>query len=207
MKRRTRTRRWWALVLTLVVFTAAAVALAMKRGEGPGRVTHAAFRTPEVAYQEALQMARNGRFRESLEHFEYAAPTLGRHDWDFENEYSSALYNSTLEIEGVDGMPVPAVPGSLQRVRLVRRSFEEMERAEQLAATAAQRTYLHRTRANMYGVWGFPWEALSELHAARIDAGSDEAASRRYLDSTRAELDMAHAIYLQRMRQPVQPAP
>ena len=204
-KRRTARRRAF-IVVTIVALAVPGIWLGLKLTHRPAPLplSDSRFGSPATAYTEAARLSNSGHYCESLERFEYAAFTMDHRDWAFVQDYSLALYNATLQIEGVDGIPVPSVRSSLQRVRLLRRSFEQMDSAERLATNAAQRTFLRRARANAFGAWGFPWEALTELQAARVGARDDGGVGvKGYLDTARVVLDLAHDVYLQRMQHPV----
>jgi hypothetical protein len=204
-KLRSARRREVIFIVVIVILAGPGVWLGVRltnRPPPPPR-SDSRFGPPETAYNEAARLSNSGRYRESLELFEYVAPAMGHRDWEFDQHYSLALFNAALQVEWVDGIPVPAVRTSLQRVRLLWRSLEQMDSAERLATNAAQRTYLRRIRANAFAAWGFPWETLSELHAARVGARDDAGVGSGSLDSARVDLDLTHSVFLHRMQHPV----
>lgn len=181
--------------LTLAVMAALGIWWAFRAKAPRSTPASPAFGAPEVAWQEGVRLGTAGQFRESLERFEYAAPKVRGRDWIFHHDFSSTLNNVTMQVDDVDGIPVPAVRTSIQRVRLVRRSLEEISLAERLAKSDQQRSVVHRARGQTYQVWGFPWEALGDLQTAR------------HLDPSNAGFTYSADAYLYRMQHPVRSGP
>jgi hypothetical protein len=174
----------------------AAVALGLwfrSRAIATARPAPPSLEAAERLYKEAVEHGKNGRFSESLANFEKAAQSMIAVDWVYHHDYSSTLNNVTMQVDSVHGIPVPAIRTSIQRVRLVRRSLEEMNLAQRTATTGPERSIVHRARAQTLQVWGFPWEALGDLQAAH------------HFDTTRHDFTRAADSYLYRMQHPVRP--
>jgi len=125
----------------------------------------AAMSVGEAARMAAL-LFRSRRAYESLPFYRRVAPQIPPTVWEFHLEFATALQTASLETRG--GGPRASAPtrASDERVALMLESLSELARAEQAAPLPRDRARVMVSRAFFLRVWGFPLDALAELHRA-----------------------------------------
>jgi hypothetical protein len=162
--RRTRARRRFPTAVAGVVGVAM-IALAAALLLRPRAVTR-----PFAEYDEALRLSTSGAHVASLRHYARAAHDMAR-VWVFHFNYSSALYNAALEVNTRFESPAPRTRSSVERIRLLDRSLEEITAAESLVLDTGDRATVLLARAQMMQIWGLGWDAMGPLERAhRLDA-------------------------------------
>jgi hypothetical protein len=170
----------WAFAIVGIVAVAVAGWLILgprfrPRGNGSGTGGDIASMSGEAAYQTALRLSRAGRHEESLPYYRQAVSGGAPRAWAVRYNYGGALYNAGLEVRQRDGVDVPAVRSSIERVALMREALAQLDAAEQLAPTPADRATVMRARGERFQMWGFPWEGFVMLRRAqRTDPGRPE---------------------------------
>ena len=124
--------------------------------QAPGR---AAFE-PRRAYEEGMELIKQRRFVESLPILRSVAeaePGISQ----VHHDYAAAMLNAVHQPRRHLGRDEFAVRSSVERIALVNQAMVELMAAERSAGPNARaRAWAERTRAQAFGAWGFPWEAL-----------------------------------------------
>lgn len=150
--------------------------LPVDRGAGAGTPTDSlATLDPLTAYRRALSLGEQQRFTESLPFFRRAL-AIPTDAWQPHCDYAISLFHAALESREQRHGLRPAVRSSDERVALMLESARELDRAEELARSEADRAFVVARRARHFAAWGLSWEALLEYtRAARV---SPEAAEK-----------------------------
>jgi hypothetical protein len=116
-------------------------------------------------YDTAMGLLRERRYNESLPYFRTA---LGRVRTDFmeiHRDYAGALYSATFELKPGRG-GLPRVRSSLERIRMLQESLDQLARAQSFDMPPAERAVLFHTGGSILQAWGFPWETLLQYRGA-----------------------------------------
>lgn len=125
--------------------------------------------SPAAAYDTAVGLVRQERFRVSLPYFRHAVRALPQ-DWRAHFGLAAALSNVTLQFTTRGGVMVPETRSSADRVALMGEAFEEFERAARTAPDGPTRALVLATWANQLYRYGFVWEAFAAYrHSAEAD--------------------------------------
>lgn len=121
---------------------------------------------PDRAYERAVRLVNGRRPLESLPYFRHALshpgePMLAHLD------YATGLHDAALQSNSRFGWLGFATRSSIERLALMREALAQLDAAERLAATPAERARVHATRAHQFLIWGLPWEALVEFRRAQ----------------------------------------
>jgi tetratricopeptide (TPR) repeat protein len=122
---------------------------------------------PVAAYQQALHLSYQKRWRESLPYYQRALEGAPGREWRPHFNHGIVLNDLTLQFTTRAGQQVSATRSSAERARLANAALDEFWRAVQLAPDGATRAKILALRANMLVLWGFPWEAFSTFRAAQ----------------------------------------
>jgi hypothetical protein len=162
-----------ALVLALAVVVTGFLVLRTWGRRGPGAYGGGAALPdsiarlgPDAAEQRGAWFVRAGRADLSLPYFRRAlsfpgAPAMAH------LEYSSSLNDAAIQSRSRLHFMGQATRSSVERIALMRESLGQLDVAERMAATPAERALVHATRAHHYVTWGMPLDALLEFHAAQ----------------------------------------
>jgi hypothetical protein len=123
---------------------------------------------PDEAYQRGARILSEGRADRSLAYFRHALSFPGDPAMAHVG-YSAGLHDAAIQSRSRFGLAGLATRSSIERIALMRESLEQLDLAERLATTPAERARVHATRAHHYVTWGMPWDALAEFHAAQTD--------------------------------------
>jgi len=178
-------RGLFALALTLAVVAAGFLFMRSRGHRGPGAHGGSAAVLPDSiarlgpdsAYRRGARLWNAGRADRSLAYFRHAltfpgAPAMAH------LEYSSGLHFAATQNRTLFSYMGMATRSSVERIALMRESLEQLDLAERMAATPAERAQVHDMRADRYVAWGMPLDALAELHAAQTD---DPAGDRQLI--------------------------
>jgi tetratricopeptide (TPR) repeat protein len=124
---------------------------------------------PYDAYQRGLALGQMQRFAESLPYFRRALE-VPPPAWQPYCDYAISLFHATHETR--HGVPTlrPVTRSSYERVAMIQEALSQLDVAERMAQTAADRAFVIALRARYFKVWGLAWDALSEYHrAASLD--------------------------------------
>jgi hypothetical protein len=103
---------------------------------------------------------------------------------------SPRLSNAAVEVAPRRGIPMAVSRSSWERVAMVREAFDQLALAERRIAQPRDRAYIARTRARVYAMWGFGWDAAGEFRAAAAADSSDGSLAveaRRYEGTLREQ--------------------
>lgn len=123
---------------------------------------------PDSAYQRGARLMSAGHADRSLAYFRHAMTFPGDPAMAHAG-YSSGLHNAAIQSRSRFGLMGLATRSSVERIALMRESLEQLDIAERMAATPAERATVHAMRAHRYVTWGMPWDALAEFHGAQTD--------------------------------------
>jgi len=172
----------WLVVASSVTLAVAVVLVsrAVQRPAAPPPAPDALMSlSPGAAYDSALKVSFKGLALESLPYYRRALRGVRADFWQLHCNYSSALYNGTLEQTVRRGVRMPLVRSNWERMALLRESLLEMNLAGPLAHSPADRATLHTLRGQLTQVYGFPWETLVWFRGAQFaDPSQPELASR-----------------------------
>lgn len=118
-----------------------------------------------AAFAEGARLGAAGLHVESVPYFRRAAEA--NETWESRFNLSSALGNAALQVRSRAGIDEPVLRTSAERVRLVRESLAENDRALALARDRRARALTVLSRARAHWTWGFPVEALELAREAR----------------------------------------
>jgi tetratricopeptide (TPR) repeat protein len=124
--------------------------------------------TPAAAYDSATSLSRAKRPVESLPYYRRALQGAAKNLWVVHFNYGSALNNAGLQIRERDGVPMPAIRSSVERVALMREALAHLDSAEALAPSPHDRATVLAARAERLELWGLPWDAFVELRQAQF---------------------------------------
>jgi hypothetical protein len=108
------------------------------------------------AATEAARLNGAGRAYESLPYYRRVAPEIPPARLDFGLEFATALQLASLQ----------ASARSEVRVRLMRECLDELARTERAVRRPRDRARVIVARAFFLRIWGFPTDAVAELHRA-----------------------------------------
>jgi hypothetical protein len=120
-----------------------------------------------AAYDSAMLLARAGRHEASLPYYRRALHARSDAPWALRYNYAVALYNVSFEIRERYGVPTPATRSSIERVALMRAAMAQLDTAEQVAPTLADRILIMRSRAERMRIWGMSWDAFMQYRRAQ----------------------------------------
>lgn len=143
-----------------------------------------------AAYDSAMLLARAGRHEASLPYYRRALHARSDASWALRYNYAVALYNVGVEVRERYGVPAPATRSSIERVGLMRAAMAQLDTAEQIAPTLAERVLIMRSRAERMRIWGMPWDAFMQYRRAQA------------ADPSQPELVEAAERYMLIMREP-----
>jgi len=126
--------------------------------------------TPAAAYDSALSLSREDRPLASLPYYRRALGSELTQMWAVHFNYASALNNAALQIRGRNGLPIPVVPSSVERVAMMREALAHLDTAEALAPSPHDRVTVIQARAERLGLWGLPWDAFVQFRRAQFAA-------------------------------------
>lgn len=129
---------------------------AVSRPASPAPRDPAAGMSTIEATGEAARLYRENRAYESLPYYRRVSPEIAPGRLDFRLEFATALQNASLQ----------ARIRTEERVRLMFESLDELARAERAVRRPRDRARIIVTRAFFLRVWGFPSDAVAELHRA-----------------------------------------
>ena len=132
----------------------------------------------EQAYAAAERLVASRRHMESLPYFRRMIGLMPEDEW-LHHDYANALQGASLQGRTILGLPVPATRASDERVDLMRRAFEVLDRARQLARSPRAAASVHEARSRQLEAWGFPRDALAEARKAAAADPSWDVATRR----------------------------
>jgi hypothetical protein len=144
----------------------------------PGTRATPPLQDPQATLEKAIALIKQGRYAEGIPIIEgvvkvYPFTASGHHD------YATALLNAVHQGRVHLGKQEFAVRSSVERVALVRTALFELLEAERNAREPADLAWALRTRAQAFGAWGFPWEALvGYRNAAQADTTWGEMTAR-----------------------------
>jgi len=125
---------------------------------------------PAAAYDSALSLSRADRPLASLPYYRRALGGELPEMWAVHFNYASALNNAALQIRGRNGVPIPVVPSSVERVAMMREALAHLDTAEALAPSPHDRVTVIQARAERLGLWGLPWDAFVQFRRAQFAA-------------------------------------
>jgi hypothetical protein len=129
-------------------------------GPDAAEPTTVAGMSGDNALRTAIALGTQGHDPASLPYFRHAIGHGWGDTWQVRYNYATALYNTTLRIETRNGLPVPAVRTSPERIALVRESIEQLTLAGNLARTTGDRATVQAAYAQLLTLWGLPWDAF-----------------------------------------------
>jgi len=148
----------------LLLLGGARALLTWWRSMRPAAVLHAPSVADRVAGMsvieagtEAARLNRLGRAYESLPYYRRVAPEIAPERLDFGLEFANALQLASLQ----------APVRSEVKVRLMFECLDELARTERAARGPRDRARVIVARAFFLRVWGFPTDAVAELHRAQ----------------------------------------
>ena len=182
-----RLRLWAPVAAVVVVGAAALLAYRAARFATPRRAPGPAVPVadpldalaPGAAYDSALALATRGRTLECLPFYQRALRGVRQDFWQLHCNYSSALYNLTLQLRRRRGIDLPETRSSLERAALLREAIRESGIARALAATPHERAIVIGLLGQLAHVYGFPWEAFIAYRQAQFADPSDPALAAR----------------------------
>jgi hypothetical protein len=161
-------RRWGAIAAALALLAAAAAVVIPRLHLRPAPVgagDPAAALDVRQAYVEGARLYKEKRFIEAIPLFRRVGALLPAPQRQFHLQFADVLERAALQSR--PDRAQPASRSSAERVACVREALAQLEAAERLSATAREVAEIRAWRASVLRVWGFPWEALQEMRAAR----------------------------------------
>lgn len=104
----------------------------------------------------AARLYRENRAAESLPYYRRVSPEMAPGRLDFRLEFASALQNASLQ----------ARASSRDRVQMLLEGLDQLAIAERNGTRPRERARVIVARAFFLKIWGFPMDALAELHRA-----------------------------------------
>jgi hypothetical protein len=149
---------WWAIAIGLLVVGASL--WWWRSGTSPTPPVSAPAFDPRLVYRQAMELVELKRYLESLPLLEKvvaAEPGLSQ----VHHDYATAMLNAVHQNRTHLGRYEYAVRSAPERIALVNHAIVELAAAERTAGNDRRaRAWAIRTRAQAFGAWGFPWEAL-----------------------------------------------
>jgi hypothetical protein len=121
-----------------------------------------------VAYDSALALATRRHALESLAYYRRAIRGMREDFWQLHCDYSTALYNLTLELGTRRGVVVSRTRASLERTALLREAIRQLGIAQRLTRRPQDRAVVIGRIGQLMQVYGFPWETFVAYREAQF---------------------------------------
>jgi hypothetical protein len=135
---------------------------------------------PYPAYQRATRLGEQRDFAASLPYFQQAL-SVPPSAWEPYCAYGTSLFHATHQVRVHRGVQQPVTRSSWERVALMNEAARQLDTAERLARTPKEQAFVIAAHAQQVGVWGMPWNAVSEYVRAAVGAPGERLHAGAYL--------------------------
>ena len=163
---RNRRRGLWALGLVLAALVAAASAFLATRPRPAAEVADPLTGLDaEQALSTGKLLGRQGQASASLPYFRRAIGLVPDR-WELRRDYAAALFDAVSEARPSLRVAQSVTRSSWERAAMLHEGLAQLDRAERLAPTAADRAQVIAFRGLAVANWGLNWNGLEEYGRA-----------------------------------------